>query len=161
MRFQKMSMAKLAGVMAVVTVAVVGVTAAAATGAEAADEKAGAAVAAAARTIGFPTPLAIMPSGKTNYVGYYLRWRQEGSCLGGPYSAPGYDPDMMDIWVVDDQANEYYAGETGHQTCNYHPNDYYYGGYYTDCQSLNGGFCPMVEQAVLPHRHGTHCSGDH
>ena len=102
--------------------------------------------------------LVVVPSAQcmaqTVWAGWYVRWGQEGSCQGG--GAPGYDPDMWDVWVVDDQGNEYYSGETSHNVCNSHSGTFYDNYYYRSCNAQSSG-CPMIDGPVQPHKHHENC----
>jgi hypothetical protein len=89
-----------------------------------------------------------------NYVGWYARWGHEESCYGYP--------DLQDVWLVDDQSNEYRVGETAHGEClGYHNGTFDSNQQWIDCQNQSGG-CPMITGTVGSHVHHYQdwCYGD-
>lgn len=49
-----------------------------------------------------------------NIVGFYMAWGADGACQGRPEWWLGFNPDFIDWWLVDDQDEWYYAGNTGY-----------------------------------------------
>lgn len=92
-----------------------------------------------------PAPTKTATTKTTTYVGWYSRWGHEESCYGYP--------DLMDVWLVDDQSNEYRVGETAHNEClGYHNGTFAYSQRWIDCQNQSGG-CEMITGTVLSHVH--------
>lgn len=92
-------------------------------------------------------------------VGYELRWGHEsGGCYGGEM----LDPDLIELWVLDDSETLHYAGHgvhNGQSGCSGHSvGDY--SSLYEECfvyqtSCGNNPLSPVVEA----HQHGTHCPG--
>lgn len=80
---------------------------------------------------------------KTNYVGFYYRWGHEPvGCYGGV--GTWLHPDVMELWIVDDQGNEHYGGHGAHHS-SWGPQEYGYGPpNYHSCEYHQGTFADNI-----------------
>lgn len=99
---------------------------------------------------------------KSNYLGWYIAWSVEGSCVGG--EGYGNNPDAMEVWLKGDGVPDQYVTHLSHGTYG-NCDDHLAAGINWDQHPLlqnscDGGPClqnPAYYQAVQPHQHSSAC----